>query len=447
MKKNRRQSPHSRSGGNDSKLKKFGPLFGLVLLAIVIAMLLWPKSEIVSPQPEGYDGFPTKTVEATEAIIYLDNSKSMIGYAHGSEFIDAMADLMSIYSNTTACCINDSIKITSANELTDKLTRNLIKYKGASLLSEDLKSIVGQIGSKKIAFFVTDGIMSGSDADIRQSKQMGHRYNIDHKQDLMNDISAVFRGKDGIGAAIYRMKSQFRGQYFCYDNSHDSINAVRAYYVIALGQAGVVADFKQKLVEKQKQKIFKFRQEDEIDFIEKKAMSQNLSLTAGEKDRGSVTLSIGCDSIEGDIVYIDVQKIKSSAKSGAFINFMISKDAFKNYSLSCHELAENLRVSIDGTEQKIKAEEDSLRKTVSFQLNMYNLSLPSGGNKVRIRIPYFTPAWIDEVSNEDDSFMIAREPDESTFLFSYFINGIKNNGILKDNGFCIYDKTVTIKRK
>ena len=449
MKKNNRRI-HSRSKQNSSNddLKRFLPFFCLFILVIIVATLLWPKPDSQSTTYQSVT--PTKPATPTEATIFLDNSASMEGYAHGNEYIDALADLMSIYPNTKVRFTNNTSEIESANELTNQLTRNQIHYKGQSLLNEDLGKIINQIVDKKrkirkkIAFFVTDGILSGSDADIKGSKALGHKYNIDHKQDLMNNISEVFRGK-GISAALFRMRSHFLGEYFCFDNSHKKISTIRSYYIIALGSPSVVADFKHKLSERQRQSIFKLRQTNEIDFIEPQAINHNLSITAGDVNRGAVTLPI-----ENGYVSIDLQKISKSAQNGNPVyNFMIGEEAFINYSLSLTELASNLVVSIDGVQQKIKAFEDKTRKSIVFQIEANYLSLPNDGNKVRVYIPYFTPTWIDSpmVSNEDDTYMINSKPDESTFLFRYLINGIKNNGILATNNAQIYDKTVTFKRK
>lgn len=447
MRKSKRGHSGGKQMGNERK-RKFLSLLGLVALAAFVVMLIFPSGKSdVGKHGKSVSGNPTEAVDVEAAVIYLDNSASMEGYVHGNDYMDALADLMSIYPKTKVRCTNDSLEITTASELVDKLTRNQINYKGQSLLNKDLEKIVAQVsakGCKKIAFFVTDGIMSGSDADISQSKKAGHKYNIDHKQDLMNDISKVFRAKN-IGAVVYRMRSRFSGQYYCYDNSHRHINAMRSYYVIALGVPGVVADFKQKLIERQKQPIFKFRQEQELDFIESIPMSQNMSVTGGDANRGAVTLAI-----DSDMITVDVQKVKKAAKHGEpVLNFMINEETFKNYQLKAEELASHLKVSVDGTSRKIEARWDSTRKCISFQVQLNSLSMPSSGNKVRVYIPYFTPSWINSpmVTNDNDSYIINGMPDESTFLFAYFINGIKNNGILKETGFSIYDKTIVLKRK
>lgn len=438
---NRRNTLRSKRNDDYVRYKKFLPLGGLLFLAIAVGILLWPKRETQSAKYEVVS--PTKPTEPKKATIYLDNSASMEGYAHGGEYIDALADLMSIYPGTKARFTNDTMVVSSANELTNLLTRNQIHYKGQSLLNKDLKSIVNQLtDSNEIAFFVTDGILSGSDADIKAAKALGHNYNIDHKQDLMNNISKVFKDKKK-GVALFRMLSKFHGEYYCYDNSHKNISTLRSYYIIALGEPSVLSDFKHKLSERQQQSIFKLRPVNEIDFIEPNALKNcNLFITAGEVNRGAVTLPI-----QGGTVSVDVQKIsKSVHKKSPVYNFMIGDSVFSNYSLPMKDLANNLVVSIDGTKQKVKASVDSTRNSIVFHLYTDCLSLPS---KIRIYIPYLTPAWIDrpEVSNEDDSFMINGISDTSTFLFSYLINGIKNNGVLPNDFINIYDTTVTFKHK
>lgn len=409
----------------------------LVICVKVIQNIIIPPPPPLPPQPPVYC---TKGTEPQLATIYLDNSASMQGYVKGIQYLDALADLMSIYPNTEARLMSNSAMV-KGSELISKLANNDINYVGQSLLNNDLEYIVRDIEkanktkNTKIAFFVTDGIMCGPDSEIREDSN----YNINHRQVLTNSISSVFKGK-GLGVSVYRLVSDFKGVYYCYDNSHKPIDALRSFYIIAIGKPEVVADFKENLIKRQKQSIFKLRPQNEIHFIESKPINQYLSINAG-KD-GNVVLSID----ENNTVVYDRSKIKSDKDNG--INFHISFDAFKNYKLFGGDLAKNAQVTIDGTPYKPEIVVDSLRNAIIVKVDKNRLKGTSDGSKVRITIPYFTPAWITStnVSNDNDLRFIQGLADESTFIFNYFINGIMN-GVLSSSDFNIYDRVLLLKRK
>ena len=444
MRNNRRNhgGGSARGGSGKGAAAKLLPLIVLAVCAIGVVVYFIHKHGKTGGGGQEKDsiavaGTTTATVSPELATIYLDNSVSMLGYVHGRQYLDALADLMSVYPGTEARCVGDSGEvIKTGSELISKLTNNAIHYVGQSLLNEDMKRIVGDVKASKkpkIAFFVTDGIMCSPDAEIRKTPD----YNINHRQDLTNSISSVFKGK-GLGVSVYRLVSDFKGVYYCYDNSHKPINALRSFYIIAIGKPEVVSDFKENLIKRQKQSIFKLRPQNEIHFIESKPINQYLSINAGTD--GNVVLSID----KNNTVVYDRSKIKSDKD----INFQISFDAFKNYKYSGIDLAKNVQVKIDGTEYKTEAIADSLRNALIVKVDKNRLKGTSDGSKVHITIPYFTPAWITStiVSNDNDLRFIQGLADESTFFFNYFINGIMN-GVLSSSDFNIYDRELLLKRK
>ena len=441
--RNNRSNNRRSSSRKDTQKNVIGKYISFIILIVgILAICVKVIWDIIFPPPPPPP--PPQEVYFTKgpqlATIYLDNSASMQGYVKGIQYLDALADLMSIYPNTEARLMsNSAMVIKKGSELISKLANNDINYVGQSLLNNDLEYIVSDIEKAnkmkktKIAFFVTDGIMCGPDSEIRKDST----YNINHRQELTNSISSVFKGK-GLGVSVYRLVSDFKGVYYCYDNSHKPIDALRSFYIIAIGKPEVVSDFKENLIKRQKQSIFKLRPQNEIHFIESKPINQYLSINAG-KD-GNVVLSID----KNNTVVYDRSKIKSDKD----INFQISFDAFKNYKYSGIDLAKNVQVKIDGTEYKTEAIADSLRNAIIVKVDKNRLKGTSDGSKVHITIPYFTPAWITStiVSNDNDLRFIQGLADESTFFFNYFINGIMN-GVLSSSDFNIYDRELLLKRK
>ena len=443
--RNNRSNNRRSSSRKDTQKNVIGKYISFIILIVgILAICVKVKWDIIfpppPPPPPPHEVYVTKGTEPQLATIYLDNSASMQGYVKGIQYLDALADLMSIYPNTEARLMsNSAMVIKKGSELISKLANNDINYVGQSLLNNDLEYIVRDIekankmDKTKIAFFVTDGIMCGPDSEIRKDSN----YNINHRQNLTNSISDVFKGKE-LGVSVYRLVSDFKGVYYCYDNSHKPIDALRSFYIIAIGKPKVVADFKENLIKRQKQSIFKLRPQNEIHFIESKPINQYLSINAGTD--GNVVLSID----KNNTVVYDRSKIKSDKD----INFQISFDAFKNYKYSGIDLAKNVQVKIDGTEYKTEAIADSLRNALIVKVDKNRLKGTSDGSKVHITIPYFTPAWITStiVSNDNDLRFKQGLADESTFFFNYFINGIMN-GVLSSTDFNIYDRELLLKRK
>ena len=445
--RNNRSNNRRSSSRKDTQKNVIGKYISFIILIVgILAICVKVIWDIIfpppPPPPPPQEVYFTKGTEPQLATIYLDNSASMQGYVKGIQYLDALADLMSIYPNTEARLMsNSAMVIKKGSELISKLANNDINYVGQSLLNNDLEYIVSDIEKAnkmkktKIAFFVTDGIMCGPDSEIRKDSN----YNINHRQDLTNSISNVFKGKR-LGVSVYRLVSDFRGVYYCYDNSHEPIDALRSFYIIAIGKPKVVSDFKENLIKRQKQSIFKLRPKNEIHFIESKPINQYLSINAGTD--GNVVLSID----KNNTVVYDRSKIKSDKDNG--INFHISFDAFKNYKLSRGDLAKNAQVTIDGTPYKAETVVDSLRNAILAKVDKNRLKGTSDGSKVHITIPYFTPAWITStiVSNDNDLRFKQGLADESTFFFNYFINGIMN-GVLSSTDFNIYDRELLLKRK
>ncbi len=387
---------------------------------------------------------PTSPQAPEAATIYIDDSGSMAGYVKGQDFIYAMADLMNIYTGTKAQAVNDTMVITQGSELVTKLQSGAITVRKESLLHEDLKKIVDKVvKTKNIAFFVTDGIMSGSTQQINNNP----RYNIDQKQNLMHDISNVFKGK-GVAVSVYRLTSDFNGPYYCYDNSNKIIHTRRPYFVLAIGSANVVADFKQRLETESQNKLFKFRPSHMIHFIDNQPINERPLLSGGKDE--SIILPVDTSNV----VLFDRQKVdQASDGTSGVLNVSIPMKTLGNYALSPNELMKNVEIYTDGTRYKpLVLKFDSIRNCIKVQIDRAYLSTANNYGSLRIAIPYLTPKWIDnpDLSIEDDHFMLNPAlASEGTFLLDHFIQGIKNNGVLpssKDNTY-IYDCTLYFKEK
>lgn len=442
----RRSSNRRQNKGKDEKPKWLIP--ALCTLGICIAGILLYK--ILTPPPSLPPIRPLVAIEPTKAnspkaaIIYLDDSKSMEGYVKCLEFGYHMSDLFSVYPNTTAQAVNDTIQIANGHEWITKLKSGTLTQKGESMLNEDLKKIVNKIkNSDGIAFFVTDAIMSGTNAQINSTKERD--YNIAHKQDLMHDISKVFKGQ-GVAVSVYRLMSDFNGKYYCYNNDNASIHKLRPYFVIAIGKPDVVADFKQRLATMQEDNKFKFKPSEEIHFIESKPINHAYGVNGGGQ-------SLSPDATN-NIITFNKQKIDNQAQAGnGIFTITIPLELFCNYDKeTIEELSKHIEITVSNQKYTPKEiQQDKAR--IQFKVERSYLSTNSSYDSLRVAIPYFTPEWINKKSiegnqNENDLFIIKAPLEGGTFLLSYFIQGI-NNGVKPEEQTkqFIYDRTIYFKEQ
>ena len=191
MKTNRGKSSNKRN-------KKEGTNIAMFVAPLLILLLIgWGVYELFIKPPKGTGEAPIPFFGPIEpakngikATIYFDNSASMKGYADANQnaYLDVLSDLRGFYPNTNAVIGGENIP---GNELIDRIRLHQIDYSKESLLYHDIDMIASQAqkdikNSKNkllpINFYLTDGIMSGSDAQIRKDSE----YNKIHAQDLQS---------------------------------------------------------------------------------------------------------------------------------------------------------------------------------------------------------------------------------------------------------------------
>ena len=114
--RNNRSNNRSRSSRKDTQknvIGKYLPFLLLIvgILAICVYVIPWKKIGGTTPPPSPTEVYFTKGTEPQLVTIYLDNSASMQGYVKGIQYLDALADLMSIYPNTEARLMSNPAKV------------------------------------------------------------------------------------------------------------------------------------------------------------------------------------------------------------------------------------------------------------------------------------------------------------------------------------------------
>lgn len=439
MKTNRGKSSSKRN-------KKEGTNIAMFVAPLLILLLIgWGVYELFLKETGGDPISLIKPIEPIEpaesgikATIYFDNSASMKGYADANQnaYIDVLSDLRGFYPNTNAIIGGEDIP---GDTLIDRIILHQIDYSKESLLYHDIERIASQAqkdikNSKKkllpINFYLTDGIMSGSDDQIRKFPE----YNKIHAQDLQNQIRKVLVGKDSIGVSVYQFKSQFVGEYWAYDNSHSSLNCMRYFYVMAIGSRAALSNFKYKIDSinaNRSQTYSKFTPIAQWHAIDNQIISSNLLVGPS----GAVNFN------GSEYTY----KPKVINNQGGFVSFNLDVIVLRNYYIeNMDTLACKSKVEIDGRQIKdINVIWDKKAHAFTFKIPIGKLAKE---NTVCLTIPRLRHKWIDNSSVPDDKYML-RMPDLRTFLFDKFMQGIIQSGISGASAPTIYRREIKLKQE
>lgn len=379
------------------------------------------------------------------ASIYLDVSGSMAGYAsqQSNTYYDVLAELMSFYPQTDGKIINCDT-IIPGEDLINNLLKGRITYSGESLLDQDLEYLANDAEkfaisetekSKKktpvhLNFFVTDGIMSFSSDEIKANPEC----NRIHARDLQNRITKVFNGKKHIGVSLYQFSSLFSGTYFCYDNAKIPLSGTNRYfYVIAIGDRAVLADLKAKIAKRRAQvKGLVLTPEKEWHAIDILPLNSNLVIDP-------VNVSSNSNVYEYEPKHIN------KSKDGLLSFSLPLEKVLRNHFVeNWQALTDSVVINIDNKEYKMKDAANKVRYNYKFNLKTkllgfcIKVSELGPQSELIITIPNLIPVWIDNsrapidekngLQDDHDKLKLG----EKTFLFDYFMHGIRN-GVDGDN--------------
>lgn len=372
-----------------------------------------------------------------KAVIYIDNSGSMKGYANANTnaYLNVLSDLRGFYPHTDAIIGGENI---SGNELIDCLRLHRINYSNESFLHRDLELIATKAQQEledssnnvlPLKFYLTDGIMSGSNAQIKADSE----YNRIHAQDLQNQMREALTGKDSIGISVYQFNSLFVGEYWAYDNEHHPIKYPRYFYVIAIGSRPVLSNFKHKVdsinldPSNTYSKFIPTAQWHAID-----SMIINTNLLVGP--RGAVNYN--------GSKYTYKPKVINS--QGGCVLFNLDTKVFINqYIEDMDTLASKSIVEIDGRiVRDVNVVWDKKAHAFTFRIPTNKLAKE---NLIRLTIPKLKNGWIDKSSTSNDKYMF-RQPDNRTFLFDKFMQGIQS-GISGASNPILYQREVKLKQE
>lgn len=368
-------------------------------------------------------------VEVKSSNLYLDNSSSMKGYTEDMTYINVITQLWKAYPNTQVLKCADAYNPIDEGQGSVVEQLKKLAYSSSSLLQDDLAQIIGRVNDNNIAFFVTDGILSGEADKINPKKGGDRKWTIKNAANLKLQVQSIFEQAKakGIGLSVYQFISNFKGVYYCYTNIDNvNINCPRYFYVFVIGKPHVLLDFKARFADTEF-----FRPKNQLHLID--PMPLESEIYSKDAPAGKYNLKNINNKAE------DSGQMLIAVKDAPFIN-SYAKDQLP-------KLASKFQVSAGGKKMDCNVSYDPSNNSFTFFVRpqLYGASFD-----VQVTVPYELPGWVKLSSqfdqNKGDSYMMtANQRDERTFMLDYLIDGIRQG--LVGNGGNLYESQKTFKRE
>lgn len=370
------------------------------------------------------DTIPSKPITVKKGLVvnvFLDNTSSMEGYAKAndaSKFNEVLNGLYS-YFNGTHAAINGYytqsnktivkgrpisqtiIKPVNFETLRSEINHKNIKFTDSYQLPDFFNDVVDKTVNDNshdvISFFITDGILSGTNEEIRDDPM----FNINSASTVQSRISDALRKlDDNYASAVFRFKAYYNGKYYKYNNDYrtELRNVSRPFYVIAIGPQDTLNEF-YKQVEKGQ---YYFRPTEKVLF------------SRGLKDMKVNTP----DAVyEKDTIFVDMEDSRENHQ------FYIEKSVLPSY-------VDNNSLEILWNGQPVDVEFQNGKYKFDLRLDNYD-----PGKTLTIRLKSDLPTWVKVCHSSNDNNITDKNTAEldKTFNLEYLVKGIKD-GILHLKG-------------
>lgn len=365
---------------------------------------------------------PIKEKLPLHVALYLDNTASMKGFIKPDNknvtteaFARTLMALKNNYDNEDkeiSCFYVDknNLEQVTPAKLSELISSKSMTMGDAYLFDGFLGRIIDEsladTAHTRLNFFITDAIPSGTNEQINKSNN--RKYNIERKALLEDNIRSQFkrlRGKN-YGVSVFRFSAPFDGKYPDYANgAHKLDNAVRPYYIIAIGDKYELLNLRKDIIEK---RIKDFAPDNVFHAISdskalKPVVKYNSKMLTAEGDKNGVTQYSFEKKGDNETVKIDLPLT-------ALPEYLRDEDvAFTAFDITYQ--------GQPFTPEKT----DFGRDKATFDLTL----MSRNNNEVCVSVKNIYPAWIEQSTSHDDS-TIGTDPAQmgKTFNFDIVINGM-----------------------
>lgn len=410
-------------------------LFKLLLLSAILGYVACGKKEKPDPVPPPLPEPKCSIAQPSSATFLFDISVSMKGYLQSSgdsRFLGVTTFFENIPSKVVFRLYGkkegDPIERANFNQM---LKNRSIKWGDESDLIAMVRSMKTHVDKgNHISFLLTDGILSGSDADIRNSPDRS--YNKIMRQTMSENLSHLFSSpKDSLCVLIVRYKAKFRGPYSCYNNSSEPLdNKDRPFFIIALGKWKYVKYVEQKLIEVKAANDGIATPYEDILMLGDACSYQKVKLSAAEglnPKNGRLLIKKGYEK----------ESIALSADLRQLPAYMQTLDYMKaNIELYVKRASKKEKIAIDKDYYEISVDDAKKQLRISIKATQVKES------ELIFKLKYAQPEWVETKSDDDDTDIKSNLAKlDKTFNLKYLVAGFKNI----QKGKYIREQTLEIK--
>lgn len=410
-------------------------LFKLLLLSAILGYVACGEKEKPDPVPPPPPVPKCSIAQPSSATFLFDISVSMKGYLQSSgdsRFLGVTTFFENIPSKVVFRLYGkkegDPIERANFNQM---LKNRSIKWGDESDLIAMVRSMKTHVDKgNHISFLLTDGILSGSDADIRNSPDRS--YNKIMRQTMSENLSHLFSSpKDSLCVLIVRYKAKFRGPYSCYNNSSEPLdNKDRPFFIIALGKWKYVKYVEQKLIEVKAANDGIATPYEDILMLGDACSYQKVKLSAAEglnPKNGRLLIKKGYEK----------ESIALSADLRQLPAYMQTLDYMKaNIELYVKRASKKEKIAIDKDYYEISVDDAKKQLRISIKATQVKES------ELIFKLKYAQPEWVETKSDDDDTDIKSNLAKlDKTFNLKYLVAGFKNI----QKGKYIREQTLEIK--
>ncbi len=357
---------------------------------------------------------------------FMDRSGSMSGYYKGeTEFVNVTDDLLakmeSIRPVKEIWMVSDSaVKFEgNAEAFRQQVLRTQPQGTKSSMLDEIFANIAAKTDTNDISVFVSDGILSYSDLEIKRNPDI----NKEKASALGTDIYSIFnklRKSKGFGVSVYAFKSAFNGTYYNYQNGKIKLSGEkRPYYIWVIGRNNLLNKFNTELAD-----FSTFKPLEQMHFgLDEQPVAKAAFMPAIER--------AGAWSINSEGTGID--EVGKTSKFSLALNL----SALPPYTQQTAYLKEHLQLDAKGciarlqvkNKQEIdvtKLKSDRQKEALEASTHVLIIEVTQMNTRkasINITLPIIPDPWYQTWSCEDD-LNLKKNCAGQTFAFRYLIDGM-----------------------
>ena len=352
--------------------------------------------------------------EPNNGTIVFDISHSTRGYldSNSPEFRGVVAKMSNILNVHEEFLYGDSAQSINADKFIETLNSgNFAWSKGSDFISV-VEFMTKRVHSgNDIVCLISDGIMSGTNEQIRQDPE----YNIRNREVLKTTLESKLKVLDTTySALIVRYTSPFKGTYYCYNNKNIFLNCNRPYYAVVIGKWNKVKWLEQHLIKgKTDRKTDTFYKYTDMLMVGDNISYNKCKFACGagvEKISKEKCQVKNKDSVEFRCSTKDLPKYMQT-ETYINNNFSLERRGEGKSEFSVIP-REKYNLTINNEKQKI---------LITFDKN---IGTYISHNQLRFLIKYASPSWITMYSDLDDKEIEKNKLKQNqTFNLNYFIEG------------------------